>query len=87
MEPRIRRLIKWVATPAITLVAFAAIAGFYVFYRAMPAYSGTERLPGLASPFAHQTDSIAEILAVMGHGAGGGDRSTTARPPWHHGDR
>jgi penicillin G amidase len=49
MEPRIRRLIKWVATPAITLVAFAAIAGFYVFYRAMPAYSGTERLPGLAS--------------------------------------
>jgi len=49
MEPRIRRLIKWVATPAITLVAFAAIAGFYVFYRAMPAYSGTERLRGLAS--------------------------------------
>jgi len=30
-----------------------------------------ERLPGLASPRAHQTDAIADILAVMGHGAGG----------------
>jgi penicillin G amidase len=46
---KIRRLIKWVASLAITLVAFAALAGVYVFYRAMPAYSGTERLPGLSS--------------------------------------
>src|SRR3954453_18357224 len=30
-----------------------------------------ERLPGLASPHAHQSDAIADILAVMGHGAGG----------------
>src|SRR5579863_3429691 len=26
---------------------------------------------GLASPHAHQSDAIADILAVMGHGAGG----------------
>src|SRR5579863_2113125 len=30
-----------------------------------------ERLPGLAAPHAHQSDAIADILAVMGHGAGG----------------
>jgi hypothetical protein len=30
-----------------------------------------ERLPELASPHAHQTDVIGDILAVMGHGAGG----------------
>ena len=30
-----------------------------------------ERLPGLASPYAHQSDAIADVLAVMGHGAGG----------------
>ena len=30
-----------------------------------------ERLTGLASSHAHQTDAIADILAVMGHGAGG----------------
>lgn len=31
----------------------------------------TERLPALASPFARQTDTVAEILAMMGHGARG----------------
>jgi len=30
-----------------------------------------ERLPGLASPHAHQSDAIVDVLAVMGHGAGG----------------
>jgi transposase len=30
-----------------------------------------EQLPGLASPHAHQSDAIADILAVMGHSAGG----------------
>jgi len=30
-----------------------------------------ERLPGLACPHAHQSDAIADVLAVMGHGAGG----------------
>jgi transposase len=30
-----------------------------------------ERLPGLASPRAHQSDAIGDILAVMSHGAGG----------------
>jgi len=31
----------------------------------------TERLPSLAAPRARQTDAIADILAAMGHGAGG----------------
>src|ERR1700734_4046064 len=44
-----RRLIKWVASFALTLVVFAALACVYLFYRAMPAYSGTERLPGLST--------------------------------------
>jgi len=30
-----------------------------------------ERQPGLASPYAHQSDAIADVLAVMVHGAGG----------------
>ena len=30
-----------------------------------------ERLPGLASPHARRSDAIADILTVMGHGAGG----------------
>jgi transposase len=30
-----------------------------------------ERPPGLASPHAHQSDAIADIQAVIGHGAGG----------------
>ena len=30
-----------------------------------------EQLPGLASPHAHQSDVIADILATMGHSAGG----------------
>ena len=43
------RLIKWTANVVLALVVFAALAGFYLFYRAMPAYSGTERLPGLSA--------------------------------------
>ncbi len=34
---------------ALALVVVATLAGAYLFYRAMPAYSGTERLPGLSS--------------------------------------
>ena len=33
---------------AIALIAVAAVAGVYVFWRAMPAYSGSEALPGLS---------------------------------------
>jgi penicillin G amidase len=44
-----RRLIKWAASSVLALVVFAALACVYLFYRAMPAYSGTERLPGLSS--------------------------------------
>ncbi len=43
------RLVKWAASLAIALVVLAALAGFYLFYRAMPAYSGVEKLPGLSA--------------------------------------
>jgi penicillin G amidase len=43
------RLIKWTASLALALVVVATLATVYLFYRAMPAYSGTERLPGLSS--------------------------------------
>jgi penicillin G amidase len=43
------RLIKWTANLALALVIVATLAGAYLFYRAMPAYSGRERLPGLSS--------------------------------------
>ena len=46
---KIRRLIKWAASLALALVVLATVAGAYLFYRAMPAYSGAERLPGLSS--------------------------------------
>ena len=46
---KIRRLIKWAASLALSLVVLATLAGAYLFYRAMPAYSGAERLPGLSS--------------------------------------
>ncbi|HEY3623786.1 MAG TPA: penicillin acylase family protein [Roseiarcus sp.] len=34
---------------ALALVIVATLAGVYLFYHAMPVYSGTERLPGLSS--------------------------------------
>ena len=43
------RLVKWAAGLAIALVVLATLAGFYLFYRAMPAYSGVEKLPGLSA--------------------------------------
>ena len=45
----LRRLIKWAASLAFSLVVLATLAGAYLFYRAMPAYSGAETLPGLSS--------------------------------------
>jgi penicillin G amidase len=43
------RLIKWAGSLALALVVFATLAGAALFYRAMPAYSGAEKLPGLAA--------------------------------------
>src|ERR1700733_630265 len=43
------RLMKWTASLALALVIVAALAGVYLFYRALPIYSGTESLPGLSS--------------------------------------
>src|ERR1700751_2862459 len=43
------RLIKWGASLVVALVVFATLASAYLFYRAMPAYSGAEKLPGLSA--------------------------------------
>jgi len=43
------RLINWAASLALAVVVFATLAGGYLFYRAMPAYSGVEKLPGLSA--------------------------------------
>jgi penicillin G amidase len=43
------RLINWTASLVLALVVFATLAGGYLFYRAMPAYSGADKLPGLSA--------------------------------------
>ncbi len=43
------RLIKGLLRLVITLIAVATLAGAYLFYRAMPATSGIEKLPGLSA--------------------------------------
>src|SRR5271156_968502 len=43
------RLIKWAARLVFALIVVAALACVYLFYRAMPAYSGAEKLPGLSA--------------------------------------
>ena len=43
---------RWVnraASLILALVVLATLGGGYLFYRAMPAYSGTETLPGLSA--------------------------------------
>ncbi len=43
------RLIKWLFRLVVTLVIVGAVAGAWLFWRAMPSYSGTEKLPGLSA--------------------------------------
>ena len=43
------RLIKGVLRVVIALVVVGTLGGAYLFYRAMPTYSGTAKLPGLAA--------------------------------------
>ena len=43
------RLVWGAIRLVFALVVVAAVAGFYLFWRAMPAYSGSERLPGLSA--------------------------------------
>ena len=43
------RLIKWAARLIFALAVVATLAVAYLFYRAMPAYSGAEKLPGLSA--------------------------------------
>jgi penicillin G amidase len=72
------RLINWAASLALGLVVLAALAGAYPFYRAMPAYSGAEKLPGLSAEvrvwrdaygvphiFASSMDDAARALGYM----------------------
>ena len=39
------RLLKWAIRLVVTLVVVGTAAGGYLFYRAMPSYSGQEKLP------------------------------------------
>ena len=72
------RLINWAASLVIALVIIATLAGGYLFYRAMPAYSGVEKLPGLSAEvrvwrdaygvphiFASSMDDAARALGYM----------------------
>lgn len=43
------RLIRWTAGLVFALIVVVALACAYVFYRAMPVYSGAEKLPGLSA--------------------------------------
>ena len=43
------RLLKAIAKFVVALVVIAAVAGVYLFYRAMPAYFGAAALPGLTA--------------------------------------
>ena len=43
------RLINWAAGLVLALVVCATLAGAYLFDRAMPAYSGADKLPGLSA--------------------------------------
>ena len=45
----VRWIVKVVIRLVIALIVFVGLAGVYVFYRAMPAYSGSEALPGLSA--------------------------------------
>ena len=75
---KIQHLIKWAASLALALVVLVTFAGAYLFYRAMPAYSGAERLPGLSSEarvwrdafgvphiFASSMDDAARVLGYL----------------------
>ena len=43
------RLIKWFFRLVVALAIVGAVAGVWLFWRAMPSYSGTETLPGLTA--------------------------------------
>ena len=43
------RTVSRAASLILALVVLATLGGGYLFYRAMPAYSGTETLPGLSA--------------------------------------
>jgi len=44
------RLLKWALIVVVVLIALAAGAVAFVFWRAMPDYSGSASLPGLTGP-------------------------------------
>jgi penicillin G amidase len=72
------RLIKGLLRLVIGLVVVATLAGAYLFWRAMPTYSGSEKLPGLSAEvrvwrdaygvphiFAASTDDAARALGYL----------------------
>ena len=72
------RLLKWAAGLVLTLIVVATLAGAYLFTRAMPTYSGAERLPGLSAEarvwrdaygvphiFAASMDDAARVLGYL----------------------
>ena len=72
------RLLKWAASLVLMLIVVATLAGAYLFYRAMPPYSGAERLPGLSAEarvwrdaygvphiFAASMDDAARVLGYL----------------------
>ena len=73
-----RRIIFGTLRLVIALVALGGVAGAYLFWRAMPAYSGSETLPGLSSEarvwrddfgvphiFARSMDDAARVLGYL----------------------
>jgi penicillin G amidase len=72
------RLIKGLLRFAVALVILAVLAGTYLFWRAMPTYSGSEKLPGLSAQarvwrdaygvphiFAASMDDAARVLGYL----------------------
>ncbi len=72
------RLVWGAIRLVVALAAVAAIAGAYLFWRAMPTYSGSERLPGLSAEvhvwrdgygvphiFAASMDDAARVLGYL----------------------
>ena len=72
------RFVKWAARLVFALIVVATLAGAYLFYRAMPTYSGAEKLPGLSAEarvwrdaygvphiFAASMDDAARVLGYL----------------------
>ena len=68
------RWINRAASFILALIVVALLAGAYLFYRAMPAYSGAEKLPGLSAHVRIWRDhfGVPHLLDAGGSDLGGG---------------